>query len=78
MQQVEQFRWLVPSPSGKARLTSYLLTRAEAGERFSGATPVLSTLVVREVYQSRDEANAARGNIGAGIVAAGGGAKPVG
>jgi hypothetical protein len=76
MRQVEHFRWLVPptKPRGKPRLTTYHLSRSEAAERLPGATPVMSSLEVRPVYGNRDEANAARGNIGAGIVAAGGGA----
>lgn len=82
MADIELFFWLLPprKPGGKPRRTTYRLTREEAAERFPGATPALSTLQVRQVYGTRDEAQAAGGNIGAGIVAAGGGAtkKPPG
>lgn len=77
MQEVEFFRWLVPStkPRGKPRLTSYFLSRQDAAERYPGAEPVLSSRTVRQIYESRDEEHRASGNVMAGIVAAGGGAK---
>lgn len=76
MKEVEHFRWLVPPtrPRGKPRLTNYHLSRDEAATRYPDATPQASTLIVRQVFETRDEANDARGNIGAAVVAAGGGA----
>ena len=73
MKEIEHFRWLVPSTKlrGKPRLTTYHLSADEAAKLYPEAVPAPGSREVRQVFESRDEANTARGNIGAGIVAAG-------
>ena len=46
----EFFRWwIIDERTGKRRLTTYMLTRAQAADRYPGAEPDLQTREVRHL-----------------------------
>lgn len=58
MKATEFFRWWVPDERrpGRLRLTTYRMTREQAGERFPGAAPELASLEVRSCPENEQEA----------------------
>lgn len=63
MKQVEFYTWMLPPDAWRKKPSpsSYKMSRETAESRYPGATPILSTLEVRDCPETREEMKSATG-----------------